>query len=125
MKKIMVGIRETFGKTGCVLSGILLLLFFILLIMAAYRVSVDKSIPILVVSLFLFLCSISLFEASAGAYLEDIEEVPVPFFHSLDEEGKEVTLYRKLKFLKEMFCGCRMDLEEYEKRKNGICDRTG
>lgn len=159
MKKIMVGVRETFGKTVCVFFGILLLLcFFVFLMMSG------DDVYLLVCAIFSFLCSILLFAASTDAYLEDTEEVPVPFFHSLDEngnhimtngkttiivedrepektstdditsiereiilfemeleeEGKEVTPYRKLKFLKELFSEYRMDLGEYKKQKKMV-----
>lgn len=159
MKKIMVGIRETFGKTACVFFGIFLLLcFFVFLMMSG------DDVYLLVCAIFSFLCSILLFAASTDAYLEDTEEVLVPFFHSLDEngnhimtngkttiivedrepektstdditsiereiilfemkleeEGKEVTPYRKLKFLKELFSEYRMDLEEYKKQKKMV-----
>lgn len=159
MKKIMVGIRETFGKTACVFFGIFLLLcFFVFLMMSG------DDVYLLVCAIFSFLCSILLFAASTDAYLEDTEEVSVPFFHSLDEngnhimtngkttiivedrepektstdditsiereiilfemeleeEGKEVTPYRKLKFLKGLFSEYRMDLEEYKKQKKMV-----
>jgi len=52
--------------------------------------------------------------------ITSIEREIILFEMELEEAGKEVTPYRKLKFLKELFCDCRMDLEEYKKQKKMV-----